>query len=90
MKMTDEVAILRRTGADVGFSTPAAAAWPAPSGSNTKNSQSPRPSANAFSCPPSAAATPETILVADGFSCREQISQNTARRALHFAEVIAP
>jgi hypothetical protein len=36
------------------------------------------------------AATPETILVADGFSCREQISQNTPRRAVHFAEVIAP
>jgi hypothetical protein len=36
------------------------------------------------------AAAPETILVADGFSCREQICQNTRRRAVHFAEVIAP
>jgi hypothetical protein len=36
------------------------------------------------------AATPDTLLVADGFSCREQIAQNTARRAVHFAEVIAP
>jgi hypothetical protein len=34
-------------------------------------------------------ATPETILVTDGFSCREQISQNSARRALHLAEVLA-
>jgi Fe-S oxidoreductase len=33
-------------------------------------------------------AAPETLVVADGFSCREQISQGTGRRALHFAEVI--
>jgi len=30
----------------------------------------------------------EGIIVADGFSCREQIEQNTGRRALHLAEVI--
>ncbi|HEU5250124.1 MAG TPA: FAD-binding and (Fe-S)-binding domain-containing protein [Thermoanaerobaculia bacterium] len=33
-------------------------------------------------------AAPETLLVADGFSCREQIAQGTGRRALHLAEVI--
>jgi ferric-dicitrate binding protein FerR (iron transport regulator) len=31
---------------------------------------------------------PSTIIVADGFSCREQISQKTARHALHLAQVI--
>ena len=34
------------------------------------------------------AAPPEALIVADGFSCREQISQATGRRALHLAEVI--
>ncbi len=34
------------------------------------------------------AAKPETIIVADGFSCREQIMQTTKRRALHPAEVM--
>lgn len=34
-------------------------------------------------------AAPETIVVADGFSCREQIAQCTDRQALHPAEVIA-
>jgi hypothetical protein len=29
-----------------------------------------------------------TALVADGFSCREQISQLTTRHALHFAEIL--
>jgi len=30
----------------------------------------------------------ETLIIADGFSCREQIAQATDRRALHLAEVI--
>jgi Fe-S oxidoreductase len=33
-------------------------------------------------------AADSTIIVADGFSCREQISQQTEREALHLAEVI--
>jgi FAD/FMN-containing dehydrogenase/Fe-S oxidoreductase len=34
------------------------------------------------------AAAPETIVLADGFSCREMIGQNTDRAGLHLAEVI--
>jgi len=33
-------------------------------------------------------ASPETLLIADGFSCREQIEQCTGRKALHLSEVI--
>lgn len=33
-------------------------------------------------------ATPETLVVADGYSCREQIAQTTRRKGLHTAEVI--
>lgn len=33
-------------------------------------------------------AAPETLIIADGFSCREQIAQTTKRRALHLAEVL--
>jgi FAD/FMN-containing dehydrogenase/Fe-S oxidoreductase len=33
-------------------------------------------------------AASDTLVVADGFSCREQIAQLTGRRALHLAEVI--
>jgi Fe-S oxidoreductase len=32
----------------------------------------------------------DTIIVTDGFSCREQVAQNTSRRAVHVAEVLAP
>jgi hypothetical protein len=32
-------------------------------------------------------ASPEELIVADGFSCRELIAQSTGRRTLHLAEV---
>jgi FAD/FMN-containing dehydrogenase/Fe-S oxidoreductase len=34
------------------------------------------------------AAASDTLVIADGFSCREQIAQATDRRALHLAEVL--
>jgi Fe-S oxidoreductase len=34
------------------------------------------------------AAPPETVVIANGFSCREQISQATDRKPLHLAEVL--
>jgi len=34
------------------------------------------------------AAEPDALIVADGFSCREQIAHGTGRRALHLAEVL--
>ena len=36
------------------------------------------------------AASEETVLLANGFSCREQIEQLTGRRTLHLAEYLAP
>ncbi len=35
------------------------------------------------------AAEPDTIVVSDGFSCRQQIAHGTPRRAMHTAEVLA-
>jgi hypothetical protein len=35
------------------------------------------------------AANSQTLIVAEGFSCREQIRQMTGRRALHLANVLA-
>jgi hypothetical protein len=34
------------------------------------------------------AADQNTLIVADGFSCREQIMHNTNRRPMHLAQVI--
>ena len=33
-------------------------------------------------------APPDTLIVSDGFSCREQIAQATGRRPVHLAEVL--
>jgi FAD/FMN-containing dehydrogenase/Fe-S oxidoreductase len=33
-------------------------------------------------------APPESLIIADGFSCREQVGQGTDRRALHLAQVL--
>jgi hypothetical protein len=33
-------------------------------------------------------AAKDTLIIADGFSCREQIAQTTDRRALHSAQVL--
>jgi len=35
------------------------------------------------------AATPDTLVLADGFSCRTQVAQATGRRPLHLAELLA-
>jgi hypothetical protein len=34
------------------------------------------------------AAPPESLIIANGFSCREQIDTHTERQALHLAEVL--
>jgi Fe-S oxidoreductase len=34
-------------------------------------------------------AAPDTLIVADGFSCREQIAQTTGRQPLHLAQVLS-
>ncbi len=34
-------------------------------------------------------AAPDTLIIANGFSCREQIRHGTGRRAHHFAEVVS-
>jgi Fe-S oxidoreductase len=34
------------------------------------------------------AAEPDTIVISDGFSCREQIEQATGRKAMHLAEIL--
>ena len=55
-------------------------------GGRTTTSRS--PSASACCCRRCAAGARDTLIVADGFSCREQIAQTTDRRALHLAEVL--
>jgi FAD/FMN-containing dehydrogenase/Fe-S oxidoreductase len=90
MKMNDEVDLLRRTGADVELLDSGCCGMAGPFGFERDKFEVSQTLGERVLLPAVRAAAPATILVADGFSCREQIAQNSPRRAVHFAEVIAP
>ena len=46
------------------------------------------PAASVCCCRRSAAAATDTLIVTDGFSCREMIRQETTAAPLHFAQVL--
>ncbi len=48
-----------------------------------------RRSASACCCRRSATRLADTLIVSDGFSCRERIEQGTGRHAQHLADVLA-
>ena len=89
MKMTDEMSTLRRTGAEVELLDSGCCGMAGPFGFEREKFAVSQAIGERVLLPAVRAADAQTILVADGFSCREQIAQNTERRAVHFAEVIA-
>jgi Fe-S oxidoreductase len=90
MKMTAELDLLRRTGADVDLLDSGCCGMAGPFGFEREKFEISQAIGERVLLPAVRAAATQTILVADGFSCREQIAQNSSRRAVHFAEVIAP
>jgi FAD/FMN-containing dehydrogenase/Fe-S oxidoreductase len=88
MKMTAEESVLRRLGVD--FQTPA------PGCCGMAGSFGFEPDKYDISIaigelellPAVRHAPPDWLIIADGFSCREQIAQGTSRHALHLAEVL--
>jgi FAD/FMN-containing dehydrogenase/Fe-S oxidoreductase len=88
MKMTDEEAVLSRLG--IVFESPA------PGCCGMAGSFGFEEEKYDISCaigelellPAVRRAAAETLIIADGFSCREQIAQLTERKALHLAEVL--
>jgi FAD/FMN-containing dehydrogenase/Fe-S oxidoreductase len=89
LQMTDEVALLRRTGAQVELLDSGCCGMAGPFGFEHDKYEVSQTLGERVLLPAVRNAAPDTLLVADGFSCREQIAQNTPRRAMHFAEVIA-
>jgi FAD/FMN-containing dehydrogenase/Fe-S oxidoreductase len=90
MKMNSEVELLERTGARVTLLDSGCCGMAGPFGFEKEKFAVSQTLAERSLLPAVRAAAPETILVTDGFSCREQISQNSPRRALHLAEVLCP
>jgi FAD/FMN-containing dehydrogenase/Fe-S oxidoreductase len=89
MKMTDEITLLRATGAEVKLLDSGCCGMAGPFGFEKDKFEVSQKLAERVLLPAVRSAEPATIIVADGFSCREQIAQNTDRRGLHLAEVLA-
>jgi Fe-S oxidoreductase len=89
MKMNDELAILTATGAEIQLLDSGCCGMAGPFGFEKEKYEVSQTLGERVLLPAVRSASPETLVVSDGFSCREQIAQNTDRRALHFAEVIS-
>jgi FAD/FMN-containing dehydrogenase/Fe-S oxidoreductase len=88
MRMTDEHSVLRKLGVD--FYAPAAGCCGMAGSFGFEHDRYDISLAigELELLPAVRAAAADTLVVADGFSCREQISQCTGRHALHLAEVL--
>ena len=87
--MKDEVAVLNATGGEVKVLDSGCCGMAGPFGFEKKSYAVSQTLGERVLLPAVRAAEPGTIIVTDGFSCREQIAQNTGKRALHLAEVLA-
>jgi FAD/FMN-containing dehydrogenase/Fe-S oxidoreductase len=88
-KMTAEVGLLQRTGAEITLLDSGCCGMAGPFGFEREKFAVSQAVAGRVLLPAVRGASLETLLVTDGFSCREQIAQNSERRALHLAEVLA-
>jgi Fe-S oxidoreductase len=86
--VANEIALLRKAGATVEQIQAGCCGMAGPFGFEAHKFEVSQAIANDGLLPAIEAAAPTTIIVADGFSCREQIAQLGHREALHFAEVL--
>ncbi|MGA9061211.1 MAG: FAD-binding and (Fe-S)-binding domain-containing protein [Terracidiphilus sp.] len=85
----NEIALLRQAGATAELIQAGCCGMAGPFGFAADKFEVSKIIANQGLLPAVQSAGPTAILVADGFSCREQIEQLSHRQALHFAEVLA-
>jgi FAD/FMN-containing dehydrogenase/Fe-S oxidoreductase len=89
LTMKDEMALLQATGANIELLDSGCCGMAGPFGFEADKFEVSQALANRVLLPAVRSAAPEDILVSNGFSCREQIAQNSLRRAVHLAEVLA-
>jgi FAD/FMN-containing dehydrogenase/Fe-S oxidoreductase len=86
---TSEIALLKRAGANVEAIKAGCCGMAGPFGFEADKFDVSKRIAQDGLMPAVDGAGPMTVLVADGFSCREQIEQLGHKQAVHFAEVLA-
>jgi Fe-S oxidoreductase len=84
----DEIAALSATGGNVKMVDAGCCGMAGPFGFEKKSFSVSQALGERALLPAVRAADAATVIVTDGFSCREQIAQNTDRRAVHLAEVM--
>ncbi len=89
MGMQDELSLLQATSAQVSMLDSGCCGMAGPFGFEKDKFEVSQALGERVLLPAVRSAAAETILVTDGFSCREQIRQNSPRHALHLAEVLA-
>jgi Fe-S oxidoreductase/FAD/FMN-containing dehydrogenase len=85
----NEIALLKKAGAAVELINSSCCGMAGPFGFEADKFEVSKAIANLGLLPAVNSAAPATIIVADGFSCREQINQLSDREGMHFAEVLA-
>jgi len=88
MKMTAEESLLRRLGVDFTAPGPGCCGMAGSFGFHNEHYEISQSIGELELLPAVRQAPDDWLIIADGFSCREQIAQNTPRRALHLAEVL--
>jgi FAD/FMN-containing dehydrogenase/Fe-S oxidoreductase len=88
MKMTAEEAVLRRLGVDFQSPAPGCCGMAGSFGFEPKSYDMSIAIGELELLPAVRQAPSDWLIIADGFSCREQIAQGTRRHAFHLAEVL--
>jgi FAD/FMN-containing dehydrogenase/Fe-S oxidoreductase len=89
MKMTDEESVLTKMGVDWNAPAPGCCGMAGSFGFDEHKYNLSLAIGELELLPAVRRAPSDSLIIADGFSCREQIAQCTDRRAMHLAEVIA-
>ena len=88
MKMTAEEAVLQRLGIDFTAPAPGCCGMAGAFGFEKDKYEISKAIGELELLPAVRRAPTDWLIIADGFSCREQIAQETDRHALHLAEVL--
>jgi len=88
MKMNDEEALLKRMGVELESPDSGCCGMAGPFGFEQEKYALSQKIGERVLLPAVRKATADTLIVSDGFSCREQIEQSTGRQTLHLAELI--
>ena len=86
--MTDEESLLKKMGVEVRAPDAGCCGMAGPFGFEKSKYAVSQAIGERVLLPAVRAAAPDTLIVANGFSCQEQIAQGAGRRAIHLAELI--